>query len=709
MLNTRLIISSMFTLLFIAGLACQKPASYALKNASLSFQVGKVWDLLAARSARLTIEDSQGSEPITNDEIEAASKVIYSDFLIYMNEVGVRVELAKMQIKHRKDAERVQPGAVPFCSESDLKNWNAVSMQALDLDYETFEKAYCERSCTDEQDLFKTVLDPVACTETASKLYNAYQCDASSRLNSDEGSIPGSLPNPDETSDEHTEEPISSSGELPGIASDLGFEGSTTVNESFDVSEVSLASGFGLTLDLVPMPSFGSSPASGPSFSSTSDNSGSLTPPRTAAEMVARKLMRCGKASEIAWVITIPNPIDRLPQSSGSLFTGGSAGWSTPIDPIIRMETEQLLEQLKPGIDKACETVKPESEDSHSLVLAAYQLIRFQAIESNFGHLAIGDENLSVNAVHTISIYGQKLEHTYDADVLNAILAEADSFFLPLLQSSDALKDMRVCAEGDDKKPDTKDPSKELDELIKQTDPLRAFGEAVINGISFGAEKTGAGANARPPEFDMVLHGEMTKQQIGDYLKSLEAKGNGDLKRLVTYLQNNQHYPIVEFLGEVTGGVIAGTGISSVTGAVIEAPTAAKALSRLASEESGFLSKIFAGTIESIKNKIASLRDSGFVSGVMRPFASSEGGHIGAGARVLQTGGNILNNSTARQLNKELGKDLPRREWGRALELLKKDLNLQNSHHGKILSNGDYMSASGRILGNIADHLGGRF
>jgi hypothetical protein len=46
-----------------------------------------------------------------------------------------------------------------------------------------------------------------------------------------------------------------------------------------------------------------------------------------------------------------------------------------------------------------------------------------------------------------------------------------------------------------------------------------------------------------------------------------------------------------------------------------------------------------------------------------------------------------------------------RRDWGRALEGLKRDLGLPGDHHGRILSNGDYVDQAGNALGNLLDHL----
>ena len=70
---------------------------------------------------------------------------------------------------------------------------------------------------------------------------------------------------------------------------------------------------------------------------------------------------------------------------------------------------------------------------------------------------------------------------------------------------------------------------------------------------------------------------------------------------------------------------------------------------------------------------------------------------------VLQTGGTTVHSGTARGLNEYFGLSLHRREWGRALEALKKEFLLPNKHHGSILSNGDYLDTTGKVNDN---HLG---
>jgi len=74
-------------------------------------------------------------------------------------------------------------------------------------------------------------------------------------------------------------------------------------------------------------------------------------------------------------------------------------------------------------------------------------------------------------------------------------------------------------------------------------------------------------------------------------------------------------------------------------------------------------------------------------------------------SKVLQTGGNKINSATAGAVNESFGVEINSREWGRMLEALKKDVGLRNDFHGKILSNGDYLSSDGAYVGNIGDYM----
>ena len=72
---------------------------------------------------------------------------------------------------------------------------------------------------------------------------------------------------------------------------------------------------------------------------------------------------------------------------------------------------------------------------------------------------------------------------------------------------------------------------------------------------------------------------------------------------------------------------------------------------------------------------------------------------------ILQTGGNTIKKSTAKALNENLGLNLHPREWGRALEKLKKQAGLPNNHHGQIDALGNYLDDFGDLIGDITEFL----
>jgi len=88
-----------------------------------------------------------------------------------------------------------------------------------------------------------------------------------------------------------------------------------------------------------------------------------------------------------------------------------------------------------------------------------------------------------------------------------------------------------------------------------------------------------------------------------------------------------------------------------------------------------------------------------------KSFSPNSVGAAGRNLRVLQTGKNKITPATARGLNQFTGMNLHRREWGRALEKLKKAEGLPNNHHGRILENGDYVDDDANLIGNLIDYL----
>ena len=101
------------------------------------------------------------------------------------------------------------------------------------------------------------------------------------------------------------------------------------------------------------------------------------------------------------------------------------------------------------------------------------------------------------------------------------------------------------------------------------------------------------------------------------------------------------------------------------------------------------------------KNLLASVQAARKAAQVAARFSGSASGVV----RVLQSGGNIIQNGTAAALNELAGTSYHRREWGRFLEALKQDVRLPPNHHGVITSLGEYLSGDGTFSGNLLDYV----
>jgi RHS repeat-associated protein len=71
----------------------------------------------------------------------------------------------------------------------------------------------------------------------------------------------------------------------------------------------------------------------------------------------------------------------------------------------------------------------------------------------------------------------------------------------------------------------------------------------------------------------------------------------------------------------------------------------------------------------------------------------------GKGIKLLQKGGHILKPSTLKALK------LTKGQGKTAIESIKKANGLRADHHGRIMSNGDYLDDAGRIIDNILDYV----
>jgi RHS repeat-associated protein len=92
-------------------------------------------------------------------------------------------------------------------------------------------------------------------------------------------------------------------------------------------------------------------------------------------------------------------------------------------------------------------------------------------------------------------------------------------------------------------------------------------------------------------------------------------------------------------------------------------------------------------------------------AGALGPASFGVGSLGAASVRILQSGGNKILPSTARALNNLVDTALHRREWGRAVEALKKTHELPSDFHGIITSAGGYLDKGGKFIDNILEYL----
>lgn len=74
---------------------------------------------------------------------------------------------------------------------------------------------------------------------------------------------------------------------------------------------------------------------------------------------------------------------------------------------------------------------------------------------------------------------------------------------------------------------------------------------------------------------------------------------------------------------------------------------------------------------------------------------------------IILRGGHTFGRQAGKILNDAFGKNLSTRDWGRALEALKRDNNLPPNHHGNIDANGNYLGPNGQTFGNLGDYVPG--
>ena len=113
-----------------------------------------------------------------------------------------------------------------------------------------------------------------------------------------------------------------------------------------------------------------------------------------------------------------------------------------------------------------------------------------------------------------------------------------------------------------------------------------------------------------------------------------------------------------------------------------------------------------AGDVRTLSEATLVIATAGKVTqGAMAPTPFGPGSVGAAEVRTLQSGGHTISGSTAKGLNEAAGTNLTRRDWGRALEALKKENGIPNNEHPLIRATGDVVKKDGTFIANVIDYL----
>ncbi|WP_218110039.1 hypothetical protein [Oligoflexus tunisiensis] len=634
---------------------------------------GAVWET----AARKVYED-EGISPIPSGELQELSRYFFADYLGYLNAIGL--ELASFEISLTGRKEIKDRGE---CSDATIKAFNELLTNSVQSDLYTFTDVYCSNACRQKAEFdFGLIANfkepdglPQSCADRAREMYDTYHCNLAGDVapiirDSDLTGGPIVIPSigthssvsPDVGSGEKLI-PKDLRSTTSRIDPDLPVRGGTIGGSKFTpIPKIPLISRFEAD--------------------------------REFKNVLSKQKKTCTQKRSDLLRQTFAAPGT---QPSGSPATSPvkdstDPRWTTTDDSIPGDEDKLVTTEPR---NPACKSSGPAMIDRFASLRAAYNRIANEKIAESLVHWPLYSDDGSL-----------------DTNLVRSIRATADSFFHGLLSEIEA-QNRRVCGAGGTSliadtatiggreyivsghdintgtvvTPDNEE--EEVEEPVTVSTYFsanRALVDAFINGMTFGAESTGAATHTETRAGEIasgVIAGAIAPEDIGSEAAAgpygRNAKEIENLTR--RYLAQGNYHGLKKFAAEFAGGMILGgvAGGAAVVGSKLTATMA-----------SGRISALFAAMRFAI----------------MRPFmVGAESGAINWGIKVLQTGGRTLEERTAKALNQATGRSLNKREWGKALERLKDDLGLRNDHHGKILSNGDYLDTNGRNLGNLIEYL----
>jgi hypothetical protein len=533
---------------------------------------GPIWNYLPEKLYEGETDPKQLAEK------ERLSKLLFAEYLGYLNAVGIELASFENSIQGKKEIQ--QSGE---CSDDTLKSYNKILADSAGSDLATFTNAYCNSPCRQKAEFDFAQIAHFAepengvksCEETAKEMYNSYNCDEFGTNRDDRNSIDTSMA-------DMADLQMPSVGDF-GTSSDLNF--------GSDFSGASVGTDAPLNLGSRGIPgTVGRSAIIGgssklPKLGITIPSGSDLKSSKTAADgdfksLLSKKKIACKKANSDRMRQTF------APTDGTSKATIGSS-IRDPLDPRWTNVSGDLPDTKKDLLNNteknpACKLTESEQFDHFSKLRSGYMRISLDKIFDTLQVWPIFDDNDHV----------QK-------EYLRLITSTADQLFLPLIDELEANyrevcnggggsssvsavsqgtteiggTKLKVIAHGGPEETDlNKDQDKKTAELATVATYFNSnssIAESFVNGL-FGATEIGsdspfefrAGEIAKGVQDGTIKPGDVSKEAA----KGVTNPQAAEIERITRrYLSQGDYQGLkvaaAQIAGGITSGALVGAGV----------------------------------------------------------------------------------------------------------------------------------------------------
>jgi hypothetical protein len=543
----------------------------------------------------------EGEAEVETGEKEQLTRLLFADYLEYLNAVGVELASYESSIQARQEIK-----VYGECTDDTLRAYNQLLLNSIESDASSFTDAYCKSPCRTKAEfdfsLIATIDRPEggakSCQDIAAEMYESYHCEQIGGV--------GFKPSEGGLSDKaETTSDIFSDINLSNLL-DSGRDTFNIDPGSLDPgsSKIKLdASGFGRTAritdgGIVTKPS---TSASGGKFkvpSKTDMVSAKINIDQDFKSALNKKKSACEKKR---------SDLDRQTFSQPDGSPAGISMGTKPRNPLDPSWTTVSQDKANPkDIQKvtpqpknpACKFAEGDSAGHYAKLRTAYNRISVEKINVILGHWPIYDEN-----------------DVPEKTTIRLILKPADQFFSQLIDDLEETFNKACGAGGQGERSDVQEKSKSTGGRIvitgvqggpdvdlnapepgtnndkptqeeKKPDPAtvatyfsanQSLIDAFMNSALLGAEGTGAGTHTEVRAGEIaagVQGGTIPPENIGEEAaRGPLGKNAAEIEKLTReYLGQGDYRGIQIVVANIAGGITTGAVISGgvkLTGSMI--------------------------------------------------------------------------------------------------------------------------------------------